>query len=293
VLEAEPVCTSEPERPERPDHDGGVVRSRKIFLGGLSSRTNEAALHAHFKHYGVISDVVVLRQGKDGTSRSFGFVTFDDPMAAQRALKMRYQQLGGRYIEVKAAVPQEAMKLEPKPEQKGYHKTQAEQYMMSSKIRGTAYPKSANEGGFSVPAGIHMMPTLLGHNHSLQIPSDAAVQGYTTAVDPRTGYSPPHVRADQQVPIFPSPVPIDPNAALIGASAMGVAVAQSMFEGGAPGYYGPAYYAQPVPDYASQPYASQPYPAYAPSYPVAHGAPYQHVYPVAYSYVPVPVFMPR
>ncbi|KIY99006.1 putative RNA-binding protein [Monoraphidium neglectum] len=80
---------------------------RKIFLGGLSWETNEDKLKEHFGKYGVIQEVIVMRDRVTGKPRGFGFITFDTEEAAQRACEDDHT-LDGRTIDAKPSVPQDS-----------------------------------------------------------------------------------------------------------------------------------------------------------------------------------------
>merc|ERR1719343_457608 len=54
--------------------------------------------------YGTIVDAVVLRW-PDGRSRGFGYVTFAEASAANTVLRATHQEVGGREVDVKRAVP--------------------------------------------------------------------------------------------------------------------------------------------------------------------------------------------
>jgi len=76
----------------------------KLFVGGLATQTTTDALREHFSQYGRLVDAVVM--SKQGRPRGFGFVAFEDPASAEAALAVP-QWLGGRYVDVKCAVPGE------------------------------------------------------------------------------------------------------------------------------------------------------------------------------------------
>lgn len=59
----------------------------KLFVGGISSETREEALAEHFKKYGEVKEVVVMRDRTTGNGRGFGFVQFAEPDSAERALQ--------------------------------------------------------------------------------------------------------------------------------------------------------------------------------------------------------------
>jgi len=81
-------------------------RMAKIFLGGISPNTTKESIEEYFCRYGIVTDAVAMMQ--NGVPRGFGFVTFEDHMAAQAVLDeagMNQHELDGKGIEVKSAVP--------------------------------------------------------------------------------------------------------------------------------------------------------------------------------------------
>eukprot|EP01083_Nonionella_stella_P302679 1044678_1 len=57
----------------------------KVFVGGLSFQTSSESLQAHFSKFGPIREAVVIFDKQNGRSKGYGFVTFDDPVSAQKA----------------------------------------------------------------------------------------------------------------------------------------------------------------------------------------------------------------
>ncbi|XP_020086161.1 RNA-binding protein 1-like [Ananas comosus] len=84
----------------------------KIFVGGISPDTDEAALKEHFERYGKVERAVVVRDWSTGNSRGFGFVTFADDSAdaaisaSDEREKDRYI-IDGKKVDVKRAIPKE------------------------------------------------------------------------------------------------------------------------------------------------------------------------------------------
>lgn len=78
---------------------------RKIFVGGLNRRTTEESLKEYFSLWGNIVDCVIMRDGKNGPSRGFGFVTFDNAQAVDDCLKVKRHELDNWEIEPKRSVP--------------------------------------------------------------------------------------------------------------------------------------------------------------------------------------------
>lgn len=56
---------------------------RKLFVGG-TGEVDDETFRDHFARFGEIEDCVVLR--KEGVSRGFGFVTFAEEAAVEKAL---------------------------------------------------------------------------------------------------------------------------------------------------------------------------------------------------------------
>lgn len=75
----------------------------KLFIGGISWETTDEEFLNFFQEFGHVSDHIIMRK-PDGTSRGFGFVTFDDPNDAQRVISEDLR-LGGRRIECKTGIP--------------------------------------------------------------------------------------------------------------------------------------------------------------------------------------------
>ncbi|MBZ3881696.1 RNA-binding protein 3 [Sciurus carolinensis] len=71
----------------------------KLFIGRLNFNTDEQALEDHFSCFGLISEVVVVKDRETQRSRGFGFITFTNPEHASDAMKaMNGESLDGRQI---------------------------------------------------------------------------------------------------------------------------------------------------------------------------------------------------
>ncbi|KAJ7164661.1 hypothetical protein C8R43DRAFT_236103 [Mycena crocata] len=94
------VLISNPERKkERTDQD---ANEREIYVAGLSRFTTKVDLEKLFKPYGGLKDVRMATD-KDGHSRGFAFVEFEDEKSAQAALEANNQELKKRRIAVTLA----------------------------------------------------------------------------------------------------------------------------------------------------------------------------------------------
>jgi len=78
--------------------------AKKLFVGSLSWDTNDDGLHEAFAQFGEITEAKVITDRDSGRSRGFGFVTFVDDEAADKAIAaMNGFQLDGRAIRVDVA----------------------------------------------------------------------------------------------------------------------------------------------------------------------------------------------
>ena len=78
--------------------------SKKVFVGNLSWDTNDDSLNAAFSPFGEITEATVISDRHSGRSRGFGFVTFVDDEAADKAIaELNGTELDGREIKVDVA----------------------------------------------------------------------------------------------------------------------------------------------------------------------------------------------
>lgn len=76
----------------------------KLFVGGLAWGTDDQGLREAFEGFGEVVEAKVVNDRETGRSRGFGFVTYGDAGAAQRAMQeMDGQMLDGRNIRVNEA----------------------------------------------------------------------------------------------------------------------------------------------------------------------------------------------
>jgi len=78
--------------------------SKKLFVGGLAWATNNDGLRAAFEPFGTVTEAAVITERDTGRSRGFGFVTFEDAGAADKAIaEMNGAELDGRSLNVNEA----------------------------------------------------------------------------------------------------------------------------------------------------------------------------------------------
>lgn len=86
---------------------GTPFRTKKIFVGGLSSNLTEEAFKSYFQRFGEITDVVVMYDNLTQRPRGFGFITFDSEEAVERVMQKNFHELNDKLVEVKRAVPKD------------------------------------------------------------------------------------------------------------------------------------------------------------------------------------------
>lgn len=83
------------------------IRTKKIFVGGLSAGISEEEFKKYFERFGRITDVVVMQDSVTHRPRGFGFITFDSEESVENVVVKTFHDLNGRLVEVKRAVPKE------------------------------------------------------------------------------------------------------------------------------------------------------------------------------------------
>lgn len=87
---------------------GGLsFRTKKIFVGGLSSSLTEEEFKNYFEKFGKITDVVVMHDNTTNRPRGFGFITFDSEESVEEVIQESFYELSGKRVEVKKAVPKD------------------------------------------------------------------------------------------------------------------------------------------------------------------------------------------
>jgi len=82
--------------------------SKKLFVGSLSWNTDDHGLREAFAVHGEIVEAIVISDRDSGRSRGFGFVTFEDDEAADKAIAaLNGTELDGRTIKVDVAQAKE------------------------------------------------------------------------------------------------------------------------------------------------------------------------------------------
>ncbi|KAK7283225.1 hypothetical protein RIF29_12613 [Crotalaria pallida] len=86
---------------------GDRIRTKKIFVGGLSAGISEEEFKKYFERFGRVTDVVVMQDSVTHRPRGFGFITFDSEESVENVVVQSFHDLNGRQVEVKRAVPKD------------------------------------------------------------------------------------------------------------------------------------------------------------------------------------------
>ncbi len=82
--------------------------AKKLFVGSLDWNTTEDELKAFFAELGEVEEAIIIKD-HIGRSKGFGFVTYADEAAAEKAIaELDGKELGKRTIVVNEARPKES-----------------------------------------------------------------------------------------------------------------------------------------------------------------------------------------
>ncbi|XP_020894537.1 RNA-binding protein Musashi homolog 2 [Exaiptasia diaphana] len=86
-----------------------VTSTKKIFIGGLSTNTNEEDMRKYFEPFGKVTEVMLMIDRATQRHRGFGFVSFETEKSADDACTNQYHSINNKKVEVKKAQPKEVM----------------------------------------------------------------------------------------------------------------------------------------------------------------------------------------
>tara|TARA_B100000427_G_scaffold324141_1_gene328766 strand:+ start:2437 stop:2709 length:273 start_codon:yes stop_codon:yes gene_type:complete len=84
-----------------------TMSNNKIYVGNLDYQMSDEDLKNEFSSYGEIQDVIVIKDHETGRSKGFGFVTFAEESALEKALELDGQEIKGRQLRVNKARPKQ------------------------------------------------------------------------------------------------------------------------------------------------------------------------------------------
>jgi len=88
----------------------------KIYVGNLPFKIDNETLKGLFSSYGEIEEAIVISDKFSGRSKGFGFVTFKDEAAAQKAIA----EMNGKKVEERDLKVNEAKPMEDRPPRRDF-----------------------------------------------------------------------------------------------------------------------------------------------------------------------------
>jgi len=84
-----------------------VMRTKKIFVGGLSATTSLEDIRAYFEQFSHVQDAMLAYDKITNRHRGFGFVTFDNEDVVDKICEIHFHEINGKMVESKKALPKE------------------------------------------------------------------------------------------------------------------------------------------------------------------------------------------
>ena len=75
-----------------------VMRTRKIFVGGLSSTTSLEDIKAYFEQFSTVKEAMLAYDKITSRHRGFGFVTFDNEDVVDKICEIHFHEINGKAL---------------------------------------------------------------------------------------------------------------------------------------------------------------------------------------------------
>nr|BAA82622.1 Musashi [Halocynthia roretzi] len=157
------------------------TQSHKIFIGGIAQSSTTEDVKKYFEEgFGTVNEVVFVINKEDNRHKGFGFVTFANEQAVNKAVDMHFHEIGDKQIEAKRATPREKMPPRSHDNNQG----------MSNDAYGYGYGGQGPQGGgwMQGPAGANAMMGY-GYGYGQGFPTSYP-QGYGQGGYYGYGYNP-------------------------------------------------------------------------------------------------------
>src|SRR6218665_3769693 len=108
-----------------------VTRTRKIFIGGVSSSTTKEDLVEFFGRFGKITDANLMMDKVTNRHRGFAFITHESEDVVESVCYKTHYEVNRKREEVKKAQPKEVMEEQSKAQNDGYTVAIPQQYFQA------------------------------------------------------------------------------------------------------------------------------------------------------------------
>jgi RNA-binding protein Musashi len=86
-----------------------AIKTKKIFVGGLTPDTTQDSLKAFFSEFGTVEDVILMYDRETRRPRGFGFVSFSSEDPVDALVAKRFVEIAKKSVEIKAAMPKSSI----------------------------------------------------------------------------------------------------------------------------------------------------------------------------------------
>jgi RNA-binding protein Musashi len=86
-----------------------VTRTKKAFVGGISTTTTPDDLRAYFSSFGTVEDATLMFDKSTQRHRGFGFISFASEDVVDKVCEIHYHEINGKVVECKKAQPREVL----------------------------------------------------------------------------------------------------------------------------------------------------------------------------------------